>query len=152
MIKKIQYFIKKIKYSTIVYTNYSITINIIKQTILSISTIDKLNLQLIKTQFSFDVRHKTKQLYITLNILFKLTTMKKENDKKIDEILNKINVFNENAEIIVVIKLIKQTMKERKNIALQNTSKNAMIFHIYLINMSDNFRKKLIDAYVKFIK
>ena len=79
-------------------------------------------------------------------------TTKKKNDKKIDEILNEINVFNKNIKIIVVIKLIEQMTKERKNIALQNTSENAITFHVYLINMSDDFKKKLVDAYVKFIK
>ena len=103
-------------------------------------------------QFSFDVRHRAKWLYIISNVLFKLTTMKKEDDRKIEEILNEISVFNENVEVIVVIKLIKQIIKERKNIASQDTSKNAIIFHIYLINMSDDFKKKLIDVYAKFIK
>ena len=71
-----------------------------------------------------------------------MTTIKKENDERIDEILNEINVFNENVEVIVVIKLIKQTAKERENIISQDTLENAITFYVYLINMSDDFKKK----------
>ena len=103
-------------------------------------------------QFLLDVRHRTKRLYIISNALFRLTTMKKKDDKTINEILNEINVFNENIEVIIIIKLIKQTTKEWENIASQDTSENAITFHIYLINMSDDFKKKSIDVYIKFIK
>ena len=103
-------------------------------------------------QFSFDVHYRAERLHIVLNVLSKLMTMKKKNDKKIEKILNKINVFNEDVEVIVVIKLIKQITKKRKNIALQDTSKSAITFHVYLINMNDDFKKRLIDAYAKFIK
>ena len=75
--RKIRYIIKVSECSlTIIYTNYSTTILIFKQINLTISNINKLNLQLMKASqylFNFNIvmKHKFDKSNIVFNALFR---------------------------------------------------------------------------------
>ena len=68
-ISKIRHFINNSPHTTIVYTDHSATVSIVKQINLSSSSVDKLNLWLIRAsqyllQFRLDVRHKPGKQHI----------------------------------------------------------------------------------------
>ena len=122
LIKRIRHMIEIVNVTSqiIIYTNYSIIINIVKQTKLSFNNTNKLNFQLIKTfiylsQYRFDVRHKLEKQYIIFDVFFKL-------------------FFN--------VETIKKTLDS-------NQSKNILniIYYVTLIKMFDEFKSKLKKIY-----
>ena len=79
MIKKICYIIEAFAFTSqiIIYTNYSTTTNIVKQTKLSFINTNKLNFRFVKTfiylfQFQLNIKYKFEKQYIVSNVLFKL--------------------------------------------------------------------------------
>lgn len=67
------------KFATIIYIDYDATLDIAKQTSLTITSIDKLNLRLVRTfdylqRFNLDIRHKLDKQHIVLDVLFRLTS------------------------------------------------------------------------------
>ena len=118
MIKRIRHMIEIVNVTSqiIIYTNYLIIINIVKQTKLSFNNTNKLNFWLIKTfiylwQYWLDVRYKLEKQHIIFDVFFKL-------------------FFN--------VETIKKTLDS-------NQSKNIfdMIYYITLIKMFDEFKSKL---------
>jgi len=102
------------------------------------------------SQFSFNVRHRIERLYTISNTLFKLLAFKNKYNKNKLLILNKINNFATNVKI--VIKLMRQTFKEKSNLIDQDTIDKMISFHLCFIQMSEIFKKRLFETYVKFIK
>ena len=78
VVKKIRHIIKSSqKPPVVVYTNHSAAISISKQTILNISSTNKLNLRLIRafqylSSFNLELRHKAGKTNIVLNALSRL--------------------------------------------------------------------------------
>jgi len=117
--------------------------------------IDKLNLRLVRisqypSQFSLNVRHFTRKLHTISNALFKLLAFKNKYNKNSLLILDKIDNFATNVKTIT--KLMRQTFKKKSNLINQNTINETILFHLCLIQMSEIFKKRLLEIYVKFIK
>ncbi len=117
--------------------------------------IDKLNLRLVRisqylSQFSLNVRHCTRKLHTISNALFKLLAFKNKYNKNNLLILDKIDNFATNVKTIT--KLMRQTFKKKSNLINQNTINETILFHLCLIQMSEIFKKRLLEIYVKFIK
>ena len=84
---------KSIKLFSIIYTDHDAGLKIIKQTFLTTSFIDKLNLRLVKAfeyvqPFDLIIRHKFDRLYTISNALLKLLceTISLDNDDIDDEL------------------------------------------------------------------
>ncbi len=132
-----------------------ITTSIVKQTTLFFLSIDKLNLRLVcvsqyLSQFSLNVRHRIERLHTISNALFKLLAFEDKHNKNKLLILDKINNFATNVEAI--IELMRQTFKEKSNLVDQNTINKTILFHLCLVQISEIFKKRLLETYVKFIK
>ena len=89
---------KSFKHFIIIYTNHETNPTIVRQTKFIITNIDKLNMKLIKTstylsQFRFEIRHKFEKSNIISNALSRLSTTKKNKQKK--KMPNNLNVNDE---------------------------------------------------------
>ena len=122
LIKRIRHIIEVVNVTSqvIIYTNYLIIIDIVKQTKLSFNNTNKLNFRLVKTftylsQYWLDVRHKSKKQYIVLDVFFKL-------------------FFN--------VEFVKKTSNS-------NQSRNIldMIYHVIVIKIFDDFKLRLKKIY-----
>ena len=121
-VKKIRHMIEivVVTFQIIIYIDYSITTNIVKQTKMIFNNTNKLNFQLMRaftylSQYRFDVRHKLEKQHIVFDVFFKL-------------------FFN--------VESIKKTLDS-------NQSKNIldMIYYITLIKIFDEFKSKLKKIY-----
>ena len=122
LVKRIRHIIEivVVTFQIIIYIDYSITTNIVKQTKIIFNNTNKLNFRLIRaftylSQYQFDVRHKLEKQHIIFNAFFKL-------------------FFN--------VESIKKTLDS-------NQSKNIfdMIYYITLIKIFDDFKFKLKKIY-----
>ena len=117
--------------------------------------INKFNLCLVYIsqyllQFLLNISYYIERLHTISNTLFKFLVLENKYNKNKLLILNKINNFATNIEIIT--KLMQQTFKEKSNLINQNTINETILFHLCLIQMSEIFKKRLLEIYVKFIK
>ncbi len=122
---------------------------------LFILSINKLNLCLVHvsqyfSQFLLNVRYYIERLHIISNALFRLLAFKDKYNKNKLLILNKIDNFATNVKTI--IKLLRQTFKEKLNLINQDTIDKTILFHLCLVQISEIFKKRLLKTYVKFIK
>ena len=76
------------------------------------------------------------------------------NKKKTNNIkeLDKVDAFVFKIEVLKVSKLIEQISRKKKNLIAQTISNKAIFFYVYLIKISANFKKRLLDVYIKFVK
>jgi len=76
------------------------------------------------------------------------------NKKKANNIekFDKANIFVFKIKVLKVNKFVKQILKKKKNLIAQTIFDKTIFFYIYLIKISINFRKQLLDIYIKFIK
>ena len=79
MLRKIRHLIESFKSFTIVYTDHEVSLAVAKQTSLTTSFIDKLNLRLIRTsnyiqRFDLLIKHKPERLHLMSNALSRLFT------------------------------------------------------------------------------
>ncbi len=102
------------------------------------------------SQFSLNVRHRIERLHTISNALFKLLAFENKHNKNKLLILDKIDNFATNVEIIT--KLMRQTFKEKLNLINQDTIDETISFHLCLVQMNEIFKKRLFEIYVKFIK
>ena len=77
VLRKVRHFVKSSKLSSIIYTDHEAFLKIVKQISLSISSIDKLNLRLVRAfeyiqRFSLIIRHKSEEFHVVSNVLFRL--------------------------------------------------------------------------------
>ena len=82
VIRKIRHMIESLKMSTIIFINHNTSVKIIKQTALTFSFTDKMNLKLVCVSeylqcFDLDVRYKLRKLHIVSNALLRLTSANK---------------------------------------------------------------------------
>ena len=116
--------IKTSKYATIIYIDHETNPTIMSKTKFSITNIDKLNLKLIRvltyfSQFRFDVKHRSEKF----NIIF--------------------DAFNR-------LSSKTRSKKENLNINIKNPeSDQVYAYAVTLIEISEDFRKILINDYVK---
>jgi hypothetical protein len=78
VVKKLHHMIQTSKHLTIIWTDHSIIVSIIKQTKMHTSNTNKLNLRLVKidmylSQFDLNVRHKSDRDHVISNALFRLS-------------------------------------------------------------------------------
>ena len=79
IIRKIRHMIKSFKVSFIFYTNHEASLKVAKQTSLTTSSTDKLNLRLVRVfdyiqRFDIFIRHKLKIIHIVSNALSRLSS------------------------------------------------------------------------------
>ncbi len=93
VVRKVRHLIKSSRKSfTIIFTNHSILISIIKQITLNTSNIDKLNLRLVRVSqylsvLFIDIKIKSEKFHIILDALFRLFfIMNKNKSRENDEV------------------------------------------------------------------
>jgi hypothetical protein len=99
IVKKLHHMIKASKHSTIIWTDHSIIVSIIKQTKMSISNTNKLNLRLVRidmylSQFDLNVRHKSDRDHIISNALSRLSFFNNSTEE-ITNTLKNVKVYVE---------------------------------------------------------
>ena len=116
----------------VIYTNYFVAIFILKQIILIISNIDKLNFQLLRvsqylSNFDIIIRYKFNKFNIVFNVLFRLLiiTLLNVNDK--------INILNILYDYIVTL-----SNYELRTLIIQNFL--VITYYVILIKMSNNYK------------
>ena len=117
--------IKLSKYSTVIYIDHETNLATTTKTKLNTTNINKFNLKLIRVstyffQFRLNVRHRSKKFNIVSNALSKLSIKKTSNKKNNLEI---------NAD--------------------DSKSDNVYAYAVILIEMSSEFREKIIEKYSK---
>ena len=118
----------------IIYTNYSTTISIFKQTTFITFNTNKLNLRLVRTsQYLFDfnifVRHKIDKINIVFDALSRLQT----NVVIIDK--------------LSILKSLYDHFIDLLDVDFVTYTSNLSIYHIILIEMNDEFKQKLKQIY-----
>jgi len=83
------------------------------------------------SQFLLNVRHRVERLHTISNALFKLLALENKHNKNKSLILDKINNFATNVEIVT--KLMRQIFKEKSNLIDQDTIDKTISFHLCLI-------------------
>jgi len=68
------------------------------------------------------------------------------------EKFNKVDIFVFKIEILKVNKLVEQIFKKKKNLIIQTIFDRAIFFYICLIKINTNFKKQLLNVYIKFVK
>ncbi len=89
-------------------------------------------------------------MYTISNILFKLLVLKDKYNKNKLLILDKIDNFATNIEIVT--KLIQQTFKKKLNLVDQNTINKTILFYLSFVQISKIFKKRLLEIYIESIK
>ena len=84
--------------------------------------------------------------------LSRLAITVEQNDDLDEDTLNEIDVYVDDSITLIVIKLVKHVARKRDNIIATNIVNDVVFFHACLIQMSDEFRKRLTDVYVKSFK
>jgi hypothetical protein len=79
IVKKLHHMIRASKHLTIIWTNHSVIVSIIKQTKMNTSNTNKLNLRLVRIdmylfQFDLNVRHKSDRDHVISNALSRLSS------------------------------------------------------------------------------
>ena len=132
IIRRVRYIIKVFQHVTVIFIDYIVNASIIKQTTLLFNNIDKLNLRLMRTlvylfQFRFNIRYQFNKRYVISDALFRLLT----------------NKFFLNSENNLNLK------SYHSNIKNSFVSDRHFVYYSSLINILSNFRKQLIDNYIK---
>ena len=120
ILKKIRHLVDFTNKSAIIYTDHETSLAIVKQTFLSTSSTDKLNLRLVRSsdyiqRFDLVIKHKSNKLHLVSNAFFRLSIKTNTTNCYFEEFEKKLDV-------------------------LYTTS---------LIEMSSEFRAKLIKEYSK---
>ena len=136
---------------------FIISLTIVKYFTLLSLTIDKLNLRLVRTsqyfsQFSLNIRHRVDKLNIVSDVLLRLAIIVEQNDDLDENILHEIDVYVDDTNILIVIRLVKHIARKRNNVVATNIVDDVVFFHACLIQMSNEFKKRLNDVYVKLFK
>ena len=125
--KKTRHIVEIFNYFIIVYIDYNSALNIIKQTTLTTFFTNKLNFRLVRAsnyiqQFNLKIRHKLKKQHIIFDVFFRL-------------ISDNINSFNYNEKKFDVLFIT------------NNNEKLNALFTILLVEIKDNFCKKILNNY-----
>ena len=111
MSQKIRHLIKFLKFPTVVYTNHSATLTIVKSTLLMTLLIAKLNLKLVRAAeylqcFLLNIYHKPGKLNVVLNALLWFDSHNQNNDLADD--LNMLFVEIIPAYLTVVVEILNE--------------------------------------------
>jgi len=101
-------------------------------------------------QFLLNVHYRAERLYTVSNALFKFLAFENKYNKNKLSILDKIDNFATNIQ--AVTKLIRQISKKKSNLIDQNTIDETILFYSSLVQISEIFKRRLLEIYVKFIK
>lgn len=156
-IRKTRHLVEACKHPAVIYTDHSATLGIAKQTTLSSSATDKLNLRLIRasqylSQFDLDVRHKAGRLHTVPDALSRLPALAGEERASDIGELDRVDAFKAGAEIQIINQLAEQATKEKSNSANQDTADGEVSFHSSLVQMSEVFKRRLLNAYAESTK
>lgn len=100
-----------LEHKTIVYTDHSATLSIIRQTTLTTSSTDKLHLRLIRasqylSQFRLDVRHKAGKLHFVPDALSRLQVRKDRamtETKQEESTLDSLTTYADSATTLIAL-------------------------------------------------
>ena len=84
--------------------------------------------------------------------LSRLAIIVEQNDDFDEDTLDEIDVYVDDLNTLIVIRLVKHVARKRNNVVATNIVNDVVFFHACLIQMSDEFKKRLIDVYVKSFK
>jgi len=80
-----------------------------------------------------------------------LILINREKTNNIEE-FNKVDAFVFKIKVLKINKLVKQIFRKKKNLVIQTIFNKAIFFYVCLIKISANFKKQLLDIYIKFVK
>jgi hypothetical protein len=102
VVKTLHHIIKAFRLSIIVWIDYSVTTTIVKQTKMTTSNTNKLNLRLMQvdiylSQFDLNIWHKSDRDHVISNALFRLLSFETEKftENQISDILDNIEIYAE---------------------------------------------------------
>ena len=98
MVKKIRHLIKALTKPTIIYTDHSAAIDIVRQSSINTTSTEKLNLRLIRAseylqRFRIELRHKPGKTNIVPNALSRLASRSYRSKPESSSILNNVDSF-----------------------------------------------------------
>jgi hypothetical protein len=149
VVKKLHYMIRASKHSTIIWTNHSVIVAIIKQTKMITSNIDKLNLRLVRvdmylSQFDLDIRHKSKRDHVISDALSRLSAWN-DDEEKITKNSNS-NILN---DIDAYFEILVKMSSQFKNRLVQDYKKNKQWSALYemlvVISLTQTTRRGIIS-------
>ena len=160
VLRKIRHMMKSINASSIIYTDHDASLVIAKQTFLTISSTDKLNLRLIRAfeyiqRFDLIIRHKSDKLHIVSNALSRLSFDSNTNtDDKDDELDVLFVVFMTKMNSEFKKRLINEYAVDPNWIKIakiidSNNKDNTTIFFIKVDELI--YRKKISDNASSFV-
>ena len=133
--------IEVVKYVIVIFTNHNINIFIIKQTTFFNNNIDKLNFRLMQAfiyllQFQLKIKYRFDKNHIVSNVLSRLFFDNEQIDSVNVNSKNKLNlnIYHVNMMNSFCSKQIEQEI---------------YVMNEILIEMSNDFRKRIFDDYVK---
>ena len=111
VLRKIRHMMKSIKVWSIIYTNHDAFLVIAKQTFLTISSTNKLNLRFIRAfeyiqRFDLIIRHKSNKLHVVSNALSRLSFDSETN----------INSKNDEFDVFFVVSMTEMNFEFRKRL------------------------------------
>ena len=122
----------------VIFIDHAINISIAKQIIFINNNIDKLNFRFVRAfiylfQFRLDVKYRFDKKHVISNELSRLFFDNNNINRQTDDVLN-LNIYH-----VEMINSFCSKQCEKEIYAFQN----------FFINMSENFRKKIIENYNK---
>ncbi len=126
VIKKVRHMVESSKKPTIVFTDHAATVQIAKQSSLNTTSIDKLNLRLVRAseylqRFPLDIHHKQGKANI------------------VPDALSRLPIVNDTIE----------RLSKRDGYQQTDELEEIAAYPATFINMSDDFRSRLLDGYSK---
>ena len=151
VLRKTRHLIESFKLLTIVYIDHEVSVEIVKQTNLSTSFIDKLNLRLIRAseyiqRFLLNIRHKSKKFHVVSDVLSRLVTSNKSSsndDENEFNVLFTIFMIEMNSDFKV--KMIDEYKKNSIYVKIFNMLDKQNDKLSFLIEDSILYRKKIND-------
>ena len=133
--------IETVKHVIVIFTNHNVNTSIIKQTTFFSSNIDKLNFRLIRAfiylfQFQLEVKYRLDKNYIVSNVLFRLFF---NNDQ-----IGSVSASSENK-----LNLNIYHVSMLNSFCSKQIEQEIYVMNEILIEMSNDFRKRILDGYVK---
>ena len=132
VVRRARHLIEASKHVTVIFTNHAANAFIARQTTLSSSNTDKLNLRLVRastylSQFRLDIRYRSGKRHVIPDALFRLSADRSFLDD------------GENLEL----------ESYHSSMADPSVNDQCFAYHGALISMSSDFHKQLVDGYVK---
>ena len=133
--------IEVVKHVIVIFTNHNVNIFIVKQTIFFSSNIDKLNFRLMRafiylSQFQLKIKYRLDKNYIVSNALFRLFFGNGQIDSVSVSSRNKLNLNIYHANIM-------------NSFCSKQIEQEIYVMNEILIEMFDDFRKRILDGYVR---